>query len=135
MLDSTPMQTITDRQADALRRAVEKRGDAEAALAAVETVREDPPWNRPRPLTFAEAAQRSNANLTKAQREARRANAAKASLAARPSRLKHAPSRRRPREPGWYVLSGGFYLGPFLYRSFAVKRLKARPGAELVRVE
>lgn len=135
MLDSTPMQTITDKQADALRRAVEKRGDAEAALAAVETVREDPPWNRPRPLTFAEAAQRSNANLTKAQREARRANAAKASLAARPSRLKHAPTRRRPRRPGWYVLDAGLYLGPFAYRSFAEKRLKTRPTAELVRVE
>jgi len=129
------MQTITDQQAAALKRAVERRGDAKAALEAVETVRADPPWDRPKPLTLAEAAARSNARLTPAQREARRANAAKASKASRPSRLKNAPSKRKPRRPGWYVLDDGLYLGPFAYRSFAEKRLKTRPAAELVRVE
>lgn len=130
------MYTITDKQADALRAAVEKPENFARTVRAIRAIAEDPPWARPKPLTLAEAGARSNANLSASQRAARRANAAKASKAPRPGRLASPPSKARPTAPGWYVReAGGAWLGPFRYRSFAEKRLRARPGAEVVRVD
>ena len=130
------MYAITDKQADALRRAVRKRGDAEAALEAVAAVRADPPWRQPRLRTFAEAGARTGAMRTPAQIEARRKNMAKAREAGNAARRKYADAGAKPTAPGWYVRTvEGAHFGPFEYRSYAERRARRFAGAELVRVD
>ena len=131
------MQTITDEQARALRRAVRRKGDAEAALDAVEAVRVDPPWKRPPAgMTAAEMARKANANLSAAQIEARRRNMAKAREAGHAARRKFADAGERPKVRGWYVRAAdGSHLGPFAFQSYAERRAKVREGAAVVFVE
>jgi len=133
MLD---MYAITDQQADALRRAVRRRGDADAALEAVAAVRADPPWKQPKLRTFAEAGARTGAMRTPAQIEARRRNMAKAREAGNAARRKYADAGPKPTAPGWYIRTvEGAHFGPFEYRSYAERRARRFAGAELVRVD
>lgn len=130
------MYAITDKQADALRRAVRKRGDADAALEAVAAVRADPPWKQPKLRTFAEAGARTGAMRTPAQIEARRRNMAKAREAGHAARRKFADVGARPTAPGWYIRTAeGEHFGPFEYRSYAERRARRFDGSKLVRVE
>ena len=130
------MYAITDQQADALRRAVRRRGDADAALEAVAAVRADPPWKQPKLRTFAEAGARTGAMRTPAQIEARRRNMAKAREAGNAARRKYADAGAKPTAPGWYVRTAeGAHFGPFEYRSYAERRARRFAGAELVRVD
>ena len=130
------MYAITDQQADALRRAVRRRGDADAALEAVAAVRADPPWRQPKLRTFAEAGARTGAMRTPAQIEARRRNMAKAREAGNAARRKYADAGAKPTAPGWYVRTAeGAHFGPFAYRSYAERRARRFAGAELVRVD
>ena len=130
------MYAITDQQADALRRAVRRRGDADAALEAVAAVRADSPWRQPRLRTFAEAGARTGAMRTPAQIEARRRNMAKAREAGNAARRKFTDAGPKPAAPGWYIRTAeGEHFGPFEYRSYAERRARRFAGAELVRVD
>lgn len=130
------MYAITDKQADALRRAVRKRGDAEAALDAVAALRADPPWKQPKLRTFAEAGARTGAMRTPAQIEARRRNMAKARAAAHDATRRYRDMGAKPTTPGWYVRTAeGAHFGPFVYRSYAERRARRFEGSELVKID